>query len=796
MIKKLTALFFIALTLQLQAQFRCQEVKMEALKKAGAGPVISIDNRAKSDTIDILHYDLHLDFTEVTQRQLHGHCDIRFTPKLNNTPGISLDLLELTVDSVVLNGQALSYSYNDTILRAAFAGVLNTNDTVLLKVYYHGSPQGDGSGWGGWHSQSGYYYNLGVGFAANPHTYGRAWFPCFDNFVEKSTYDFHFTTVKPLRPYANGLRISETAINGDTILTHWKMTDPIPTYLASVAISNYAEITDNVSGLNGNIPVQLMAKPADSLKIVNSFINLKPTFHALENAFGPYYWQKVGYAVTTVGAMEHATSIHYPVNLVNGNLNGEDIMAHELAHHWWGNLVTCETDADMWINEGMAEFCSHLYAESVYGRSSYLKTVMDNGYLVLDQAHARDNGFKAIQGLTHEYVYGTHVYQKGAMVAHNLRAYLGDSLFFTGLTTLLQNNKYGNLTSNEFRDQLGQITGVNLNAFFDDWVFNPGFPQFSVDSLYTATSGQNNTADFLITQRLRKAPAFYTNIPVFVTFFGQGGDTISRNVIMNGSHQLVNLQNLPFKPVFALAGYNGRLLSGNTYDEHNLNRSGIFSDNRSKMRLTVNSLQDSARIIVMHHWAAPGGKTPAGQYYRLSPQHYWTVKGIDLQNADITGRVSFNRGTHSLDQELVKSGIDSLVVLYREDATREWSIYPYQNRNGFSTAGFIDIQQLKAGDYVLANTAEEIGIEEIKGEKGAIEIYPNPAEGEIMVNFKDNDSGSYSVKMIDAAGKTLFDQRLNINSGETVIALKVSDESTGYVVVTINGIGQKVLLKN
>jgi aminopeptidase N len=786
-----TLLVLSLLALHVTGQFNCQDVKSAALVHGAHGPIISIDNRAKSDTIDILHYDLHLDFTEITQQKIKGHCDITFRPKVNNVTGISLDLLELNIDSITHNGSVLSYTYNDTIIRATFAGILNTADTSIIKVHYHGTPIDDGSGFGGWHQSGGYYYNLGVGFAANPHTFGRAWFPCFDNFVEKTTYDFHFTTVKPLRPYANGIRMAETALNGDTILTDWTMTDPIPTYLASVAISNYAEITDNVTGANGSTPIMLMAKPSDSLKMVNSFVNLKQTFGALENAFGPYYWQKVGYCATPRGAMEHATSIHLPTSLVNGTLSGEDIIAHELAHHWWGNLVTCETDADMWINEGMAEYSSHLYTETVYGTEHYLDIVQDNAHTVLETAHINDDGFKAIQGLTHEYVYGTHVYQKGAMVGHNLRAYLGDSLFFTGLTTLLQNNMYGNITSAQFRDQLSQITGVSLTDFFDDWVYNPGFPQFSVDSLHNSTG---STA-IKISQRIRKAPALFSNIPVFVTFFSPAGDTVSRKVVMNGPKATASFQNLPFTPAYAIASYNGKLLSGNTYDEHKINKTGTYNAVMGKMKITANTLNDSARLIVMHHWAGPGGKIPAGKDYRLSPQHYWTIQGTDLSNADMTGNITVRRGLYNLDEELISANSDSLVVLYREDATKEWTLYPHQVKTRLGSITLMDINQLKAGDYVLANTAEKVGLQEMEGDKGSIEIFPNPAGSEIKIRFNESGEKHYDIRMVDASGKELYRKTTSMRAVENELTLDVSEIKSSYVIVSVNGNGQKIVLK-
>src|SRR5690606_18060980 len=223
-----------------------------------------------------------------------------------------------------------------------------------------------------------------------------------------------------------------------------------------------------------------------------------------------------------------------------------------------------------------------------------------------------------IQGLDHEYVYGTHVYQKGAMVGHNLHAYLGDNLFFSGLTTLLQNNKYGNLNSNQFRDQLAQITGQNLNYFFDNWVFNAGFPQFSVDSL----SVNRNSAVVKVGQRIRKAPALYSNVPVHVTFFSAAGDTISRKLTVNGASATQTFSNLPFAPAFAMASYDGVLLTGNTYNEHLISQTGNYTGNESYMRITANAIQDSAKLIVMHNWAAPGGKIPTGKDYRLSLQYY------------------------------------------------------------------------------------------------------------------------------------------------------------------------------
>ncbi len=786
MFKYLLTLILSCTLLLAQAQFNCQQTKAHAHKSTAAGPVLSVQNNAKSDTFNLNHYNLYFDFSDIQNRNLAGKARLHFVAKVNGAQQLNLDLLKLQIDSITQNGQSLSYSYNDTIIRLNLTNSLSINDTSSVVVYYHGSPQGDGTNWGGWHSKSGYYFNLGVGFGANPHTYGRAWFPCFDNFVQKSTYQFRFKTVLPLRPYANGLRQSETTINGDTISTQWKMDEPIPTYLASVAVSNYAEINDTVAALNGVLPIQLMAKKSDSVKILNSFVNLKPTLHALEKAFGPYHWSKVGYATTTTGAMEHATSIHFPVNLVNGTLSGEDILAHELAHHWWGNLITCETDADMWINEGMAEFSSHLYEESVYGRERYLNTVQNNAYFVLENAHTRDNGYKAIQGLTHAYVYGAHVYQKGAMVGHNLRAYLGDSLFFSSLNTLIQNNKYGNLNSNQFRDQLAQISGKNLTPFFDNWVFNPGFPQFAVDSFHV----NGNNVAITIGQRLHQAPSLHQGAPVGITFFSATGDTTSRTVLSTAPKTSQQF-NLPFSPVFALAAYNGVLLSADAYDEFSIDHNGTYNAEFGKMRITASQVSDTAQLIVMHHYAGSKGKIATGKDYRISKNHYWTVQGLNLSNAQLGGRINFNGNGQRLDKDLLQTSADSLVVLYRVDATQNWGLYPHQQKTAIGTSGFIQITQLQAGEYTLANTHEKVSLAEHRLNK-AFSVYPNPATDRITIQFAEATQKNRTITLSDTSGKVLMVKKVKRNSKN--IELRLKNIKTSAVTVTIDGHSQPVII--
>ncbi|MFB0925404.1 MAG: hypothetical protein QMB65_08995, partial [Vicingaceae bacterium] len=219
---------------------------------------------SRSDTIDILNYQINLDVTIFSGQQINGNCKVIFTPKLNNINAIDLDLQGLNVDSITSNGTSLIFSHNDTLIKITLASTVNTSDTSNLIVYYNGSPQTDPSGWGGFYFSGNYAFNLGVGFDDNPHVYGRVWFPCFDNFVEKSSYEFNIITSNGKRAHCNGELISETVLSGDTISRKWVLNEEIPTYLACIAISDYQTVHQTFYGLIGPIPVELVSSASDT----------------------------------------------------------------------------------------------------------------------------------------------------------------------------------------------------------------------------------------------------------------------------------------------------------------------------------------------------------------------------------------------------------------------------------------------------------------------------------------------------------------------------------------------------
>ena len=289
-----------------------------------------VGSATRSDSMDLLHTTLHLDLSNTTSGIISCEAVIAFHPLVPGISHLPLDLL-LPTDSVVMNGIALSFSQANEVLNIDLGATFGPADTLLLSVYYQGNPLTDPSGFGGFYTLNNYQYDLGVAFDAVPHSYGRSWFPCFDNFVERCPFDFYVRTTNGRTVVANGALMGIEDLGSGETISHWQLNETIPAYLASVAAGNYAFLHDAFPSVSGDtIPVLLAALPNDTADMRASFANLKPAFDTFERWFGPYRWNRVGYVLTSAGAMEHATNICYPDFAADGTLGNEDLIAHEL----------------------------------------------------------------------------------------------------------------------------------------------------------------------------------------------------------------------------------------------------------------------------------------------------------------------------------------------------------------------------------------------------------------------------------------------------------------------------------
>ena len=743
-----------------------QSISCQSLKTSGisTSPIYYSPENLRSDTIDILKYTINLDITDFTNQKIKGNTIVRFTPKINAQAKLRLDLLKLQIDSIKQNTTNLTYNYNDTLLKINLPVALNTIDTSEVTVYYHGTPQGDPSGWGGFSFSGNYAYNLGVGFGAKPHNYGRVWFPCFDNFVEKSKYEFNITTDTAKRAYCNGLLISDVKV-GNKRTRQWILNKEIPSYIASVAVADYTQVNWTVNAANGSLPIVLAARANDTVALKNGFVHLPNAILGYENYYGPYVWNRVGYCLVPFnsGAMEHVTNIAYP-QAATAIAYESQLMAHELSHHWWGDLMTCETQEDMWLNEGMASYSERLFLEWTYNYAKYLAEVKLIHDDLIKYVHLKEKGFRSISGVPFEYTYGDHVYKKGADVAHTLRTYMGDAAFFAGLKYVLQQKAYKNMNSLEFRNLLQTSSGQNLTDFFNNWVFNGGWPHFSIDSVKTTGSSAPYTSIVYVKQKLHGAPTLYTNVPLEITFMNNAWNKEIKKIVMSGATQSFTMQTT-IMPVFAGMNVDSKISDAISSEYKAIKTAASISYALGKVVVMVsNKGADSSYIRVEHNLAKADAIKNNIHNFRLNTQHYWKIDGI--LSSGFASKLRFNydgnkntSGVSYLDTCLTAINGDSLILLYRKNAADDWKeVNSYTKFKSASKTGFLTVDTFKLGEYVFANgkSLVLIGLNEKNKSNIEMEIFPNPASHQLTVTISNYKITSFHyIDIVDMQGKLI-----------------------------------------
>jgi aminopeptidase N len=635
---------------------------------------------------------------------------------MNDISRVHLDLKGLLVDSVYTSNGLLDFTQGGESIWVDLPFALSEGDSLSIQVAYHGQPVQDAT-WGGFYFSAGYAYNLGVGFDAVPHNFGRVWFPCFDNFVERSTYTFHVLTTDIKSAYCSGIREGVEIIGQDSVLTHWRLSESIPTYLAGMAVASYAHAELSYLSITGNeIPMWLIAAPADTTNMKNSFTHLDEAMASFENRFGPYRWSKVGFSAVpfNAGAMEHATNIAYPKSTLDGTTTYETLMAHELSHHWWGDLVTCETAGDMWLNEGWASFCEMIFLEALYGAEAYTEAVRDNHKDVLLYAHRNDGGRYPVSGVPTHITYGDHVYNKGADVARTLRSYMGDADFFEACTAWMNERSFQHANSSDLRDFFQDFTEVNLTFFFDEWVFAPGFPEFRIQSFSSAAA--NDMWDVHIKQFNHYNGDFLQEAPLEITFFDTQLNTATAQITANGPNTVETVQ-LPsgFDPVYACIDRSDKLALAVLAEERVIDNGGPNDCDYAEMDIVVSDLPDGDTVFVRveNHWAQADESLVQGEYY-ISPDRWWNVfRSGDTGTLSATIRYyGDSLQSRYFDPqffdylETFGYNEDSIVLLYRPDPTQSWSLFPdYEliTTPGIDNwQGRIKIGNLLSGQYVWA----------------------------------------------------------------------------------------------
>ena len=422
----------------------------------------------------VTYHRLHLRVFPA-QDTLKGRVHTRFIAKKPNLKAIKVDFDQmLKVDSIVQDGELLSYQVkNGDRLVISLREALQKNDRDSLTIAYHRVRE---AGFTRGYTQSTHNNVPALWTLSQPYA-AKNWWPCKQSLTDKvDSVDIYATTGQQYRAVSNGQLVSRTP-NEDEVTYHWRHRYPIATYLVAVAVTNYERRVDTISTLERKqMPLVSYVYPETKSQDLKDLAFTKQLFPYFEQLLGPYpfHREQYGHVKTPMaGAMEHQTMSFM------GDLS-KAFIAHELAHQWFGNKITCATWRDIWLNEGFATYFEGLALKRFEGPSAYQNFLAR----LIDAAKQGSGGTLYTPEdpkASRIFNYGLS-YAKGAMVLRTLRLQLGDSVFRKGIRKYLNapELRYQQATTQDFRRKMAAVAGRSLQPFFDDWVYEGGYPSFEV----------------------------------------------------------------------------------------------------------------------------------------------------------------------------------------------------------------------------------------------------------------------------------------------------------------------------
>ena len=474
------------------------------------------------DTWKPLHYDVAItlndQLTEITKAQTEVTAQIL----KDNVSIIDLDFGSMPIDAVTIGGQPARYERKPELLNVFLGHAAHAGDKVSIVVTYHGRPT-DGLVFA--NDRDGKPSATGDNWPNRVHQ----WIPCLDHPSAKATVTFTVTAPQRDQVVANGTRVSFTIPEMVTIPNVWKFDEAksIPPYCMVIAV-NQGAIIDSPDRATTNLLYDVPQR--DRAFAAKGFSPAAPALAFFSETIAPYPYEKLALIIgaTRFGGMENSSAIVFTSTLFDSRgtekmskrfgipARTEDVVAHEIAHQWFGDSVTESTWADLWLSEGFATYFAGLFIEKYDGEEAfrdYLRNAAERCFNYEKQRNTpiHDTETQDLMRLLNE-----NNYQKGAWVLHMLRKRLGDEAFFRGLRIYYKAHAEANATTEDLRDALEKASGQNLHDFFTRWIYGSGHPIYEVSS---ASMELGRAGGFLtITlKQTQSGDAFLDPVPIEIT---------------------------------------------------------------------------------------------------------------------------------------------------------------------------------------------------------------------------------------------------------------------------------------
>ena len=525
----------------LESQLSCRGHNEGELYLADGGFALPGDrpHYARDRVVDIRHVrlDIHLD---LDQKRVRGSVAHSFSALNDGVTSIELDAVDLQISNArLVNGPAgigdpgipLRFSVSDAKVRIELDTPRHPGEEITIALDYSGSPR------------------RGLYFVGPDEAYpdkrleawtqgededSRHWFPCYDSPNEMATSEMHVTVREPFTVIAIGeLRGVEPGPEDGTRTFHWYQSVPHATYLTSVVAGEYAELRDEWDG----IPILYYVPPGreeDGREVFKNTPDMMKFFSERTGVRYPYAkYSQVFVQDFIFGGMENVSATTLTDSALYDerarlDADADPLIAHEIAHQWFGDLLTCRDWSHGWLNEGFATFMELAYCEHNKGHEEFL-----NALRAEMDSYLGESGRYKRAIVTNVYnepidLFDRHLYEKGGIVLNMLRVHLGETLFWKAIRRYAISRRGTNVVTPDLQRAIEEATGKNMDWFFDQWVYSAGHPELKAE--YSWDDGAKIARlSFKQTQSGDKVPEVF-RLPMRIDFKLDDGGVSSNNV--------------------------------------------------------------------------------------------------------------------------------------------------------------------------------------------------------------------------------------------------------------------------
>lgn len=555
--KKITQFFFVLSSFFCFSQSAESEFdKMVLSESKSAASTMNVQVNPNTQNYDITYHELRFTVNpNNSPAAISGVVKTTFTA-LANMNSITFDMAtQLVVSSVTMNSINLTFSQSNYELNINFPSTITSGTSTSVIITYAGiPPTAEGAFTRGTHAGTPIIYTLSEPFGA------RDWWPCKQDLNDKiNSFDMYITAPSTFSSVSNGLEQSRI-VTGANATTHFKHLYPIPAYLIVLNITNYV-VYNQQAGLgtlaSPYFPIINYLYPESNTITIQNQLGVTPgIMNLFESLLEPYPFRNEKYGHAQFGwggGMEHTT-------VSSMGSFGRDLISHELAHHWFGNKITCGTWKDIWLNEGLTEYMSGLVHEQD-GPSNFV-TWKNNKITSITSQPGGATYLSDAGALSVNTIFSSRLtYNKGAMITHMLRWKLGDVKFFQALKSYLADPAlaYGYAITANLKSHLEAAdNGNSLTEFFNDWLINQGYPTYTI----TAQNWGAGQAKIIVNQTQSHASVSFFEMPLQIRLTGSGSQVL--DVIVNNTNNAQEfIVSVPFVVTGVVFDPNKHIISKN-----------------------------------------------------------------------------------------------------------------------------------------------------------------------------------------------------------------------------------------